>query len=156
MTPNAGWAGRVAGGRLRRVGLATVPPGWDVVGRCGEGPRGGPGVGERGGVGRGAGSDDPSPQRIAVTDGSRASQPSGLDLLPDLPLRDFVLGGPDDRSATGRRGGFTGLLAGLAGGVSSHPDKHAAGSSSRPTCSASCLSSVFRPGGRFWSSFSAP
>ena len=56
-----------------------------------------------------------------MTDGSRASQPSGLDLLPDLPLRDFVLGGPDDRSATGRRGGCPGLLATLAGGVSSPP-----------------------------------
>ena len=75
------------------MGLATVPPGWDVEGRCGEGPRGGPGVGERGGVGRGAGSDDPSPQRIAVTDGSRASQPSGRELLPALPPRDFVVGG---------------------------------------------------------------
>ena len=28
-----------------------------------------------------------------MTDGSRESQPSGLELLPDLPPRDFVLGG---------------------------------------------------------------
>ena len=41
----------------------------------------------------GAGSDDHGQQRIAVTDGSRESQPSGLELLPDLPPRDFVLGG---------------------------------------------------------------
>ena len=40
-----------------------------------------------------AGSDDHGPPRIAVTDDSRESQPSGLELLPDLPPRDFVLGG---------------------------------------------------------------
>ena len=41
----------------------------------------------------GAGSDDHGQPRIAVTDGSRESQPGGLELLPDLPPRDFVLGG---------------------------------------------------------------
>jgi hypothetical protein len=69
----------------------------------------------------GVGSDDHGQQRIAVTDGSRESQPSGLELLPDLPPRNVVLGGPGDRSATGRRGGGPGLRAGIAGGVSSHP-----------------------------------
>ena len=41
----------------------------------------------------GAGSDDHGQPRIAVTDGSRESQPSGRELLPDLPPRDVVLGG---------------------------------------------------------------
>jgi len=41
----------------------------------------------------GAGADDHGQQRIVVTDGSRECQPSGLELLPDLPPRDFVLGG---------------------------------------------------------------
>ena len=41
----------------------------------------------------GAGSDDHGPPRIAVTDGYRESQPSGLELLPDLPPQDVVLGG---------------------------------------------------------------
>ncbi len=41
----------------------------------------------------GTGSDDHGQQRIAVKDGSRESQPSGRELLPDLPPRDFVLGG---------------------------------------------------------------
>jgi hypothetical protein len=75
-----------------------------------------------------AGADDHGQQRIAVTDGSRESQPSGLELLPDLPPRDFVLGGPDDRSTTGRRGGGPGLLGGLAGGVSRPPTATQSGS----------------------------
>jgi len=41
----------------------------------------------------GAGSADHGQQRIAVTDGSCGSQPSGRELLPDLPPRDFVVGG---------------------------------------------------------------
>jgi len=41
----------------------------------------------------GAGADDHGQPPIALTDGSRESQPSGLELLPDLPPRDFVLGG---------------------------------------------------------------
>ena len=41
----------------------------------------------------GAGSDDHGQPRIAVSDGSRESQPSGLELLPALPPQDFVLGG---------------------------------------------------------------
>jgi hypothetical protein len=40
-----------------------------------------------------AGSDDHGERRIAVTDGSRESQPSGRELLPDLPPRTLVLGG---------------------------------------------------------------
>ncbi len=39
----------------------------------------------------GAGPDDHGQPRIAVTDGSRESQPSGQELLPDLPPRDVVL-----------------------------------------------------------------
>ena len=45
----------------------------------------------------GGGSDDNGQPRIAVTDGSRESQPSGRELLPDLPPRDFVRGGLTDR-----------------------------------------------------------
>jgi hypothetical protein len=41
----------------------------------------------------GACSDDHGQPRIAVPVGSRASQLSGLELLPDLPPRDFVPGG---------------------------------------------------------------
>jgi hypothetical protein len=72
------------------------------------------------------GSDDHGAPRIAVTDGSRESQPSGLELLPDLPPRDFVLGGvmiaPQLAVGEGARGFWPAL----------------------------------RTGGRFWSSFSAP
>ncbi len=39
----------------------------------------------------GAGADDHGQLRIAVTDGSPESQPSGRELLPDLPPRNVVL-----------------------------------------------------------------
>jgi hypothetical protein len=87
-----GWVGRVAGDRLRRARPATASPGRDVGWRCVEGRRGGPGVRSVAWSGV-AGSDDHDPPRIAVTDGSRESQPSGLELLPDLTPRAFDLGG---------------------------------------------------------------
>ncbi len=78
----------MAGGRLRQVVVATAPPGRDLEGRCGAGL----GWGSVAWSG-GAGADDHGQPRIAVADGSRESQSSGLELLPDLPPRDFVLGG---------------------------------------------------------------
>jgi hypothetical protein len=62
----------------------------------------------------GAGSDEHGQPRIAVTDGSRESQPSGLELLPDLPPREFVLGGLTIAPQLAVGDGAPGLLAGLA------------------------------------------
>ena len=86
------------------VGLVVLPEGscggWASRERRQSGMSGGgawraPGAGLRCGSvawSGGAGSDDHGQPRIAVTDGSRERQPSGLELLPDLPPRDFVPG----------------------------------------------------------------
>jgi hypothetical protein len=118
VAPDASWAGRVAGGHLRQVVVATAPPGRDVEGRCVEGPRGGPGVGERGVVGRSWFRRSwPAADR---GDGRLSREPAErAGVAPGLPAPGLCPGGPDDRSATGRRGWGTGLLSGLAGGVSS-------------------------------------
>jgi hypothetical protein len=116
-----------------RVGRAVLPEGahggWASRHRCGAGMSGGgawraPGAGLGWGSvagSGGAGADDHGQRRIAVTDGSRASQPSGAGVAPGPPAPALCRGGPDDRSATGLRGWCPGLLAGLAGGVSRHP-----------------------------------
>ena len=75
-----GWASR----QRRRAGMSR--------GGAWRAPGAGLGWGSVAGSG-GAGADDQGQQRIAVTDGSRESQPSGRELLPDLPPRDVVLGG---------------------------------------------------------------
>ena len=78
--PHGGWASR----QRRRAGMSRGGA-WRVRG-----------AGLRWGSvawSGGAGSDEHGQPRIAVTDGSRESQPSGLELLPDLPPRDCVLGG---------------------------------------------------------------
>jgi hypothetical protein len=149
-----------------QVGLAVWPEGahggWSSRQRHGAGLSGGggrraPGAGLGGGVAwsGGAGADDHGQQRIEVTDGSRESQPSGLELLPDLPPRHFVLGGLTIAPQLAVGEGALGFWPALRE-VFLAPGSHAAGATSRPTCSASCLSSACRPGGRFWSSFSAP
>jgi len=96
------------------------PAGPGCRGRCVEGRRRGPGVGERGVVWRsGGGRSWPASDR---GDGRLSREPAErAGVAPGPPPPGLCPGGPDDRSATGRRGGCPGLLAGLAGGVSSHP-----------------------------------
>ena len=118
--PVAARADRVAGGRPPRVALATSLPGRDFEWRCEEGTRGGPEVGERGVVWRSWGRRSwPASDRV---DGRLSREPTErAGVAPGPPAPGLCPGGPDDRSATGRRGGGPGLPAGLAGGVSSHP-----------------------------------
>jgi hypothetical protein len=111
--PGCALAGRVAEGRLRRVGLVTAPPVRNVEGRCGKGFRGGPGVGERGVVWRNWfrrswRASDRGDGRLSREPAERAG------VAPGPPTPGLCPGGRDDRSATGRRGGCPGLLAGLA------------------------------------------
>jgi hypothetical protein len=93
-------AGMPRGGAWRAAGAGL---GWESVAWSG-----------------GAGADDLGQPRIAVTAGSRESRPSGLELVPGPRAPGHCPGGPDDRSATGRRGWGPGLRAGLARGVSRH------------------------------------
>jgi len=89
-------------------------------GRRVEGRRGGPGVGERGVVWRSWfrrswPAADRGDGRLSRVPAERAGVAAG----PPAPR--LCSGGPDDRSETDRREGCPGLLAGLAGGISSPP-----------------------------------
>jgi len=102
------------------VRLATTPTGRDVEWRCVEGRRGGPGVGERGVGGRSWfrrswPASDRGDGRLSREPAERAG------VAPGPPAPGLCPGGPDDRSATGRRGWGPRLVASLAGGVFSHP-----------------------------------